>query len=102
VDVEQLMSDATANETADLLMNPQEQQLLRAVAASTTTPALCDSEACTPAGQQGERSAALVRIKYATANETADLLMNPQEQQLLRALPISFNAAATLLFSCCS
>ncbi|WP_312759659.1 4'-phosphopantetheinyl transferase superfamily protein [Pantoea brenneri] len=35
----------------------------------------------------------------ATANETADLLMNSQEQQLLRALPIGFNAAATLLFS---
>ncbi|THB84529.1 4'-phosphopantetheinyl transferase superfamily protein [Pantoea allii] len=34
-----------------------------------------------------------------TAQETAELLMNEQEQQLLRTLPISFSAAATLLFS---
>lgn len=34
-----------------------------------------------------------------TAQETATLLMNTQEQQLLRTLPVSFSAAATLLFS---
>lgn len=34
-----------------------------------------------------------------TAHETAALLMDEQEQQLLRTLPISFSAAATLLFS---
>ncbi|WP_337010052.1 4'-phosphopantetheinyl transferase family protein [Pantoea sp. AS142] len=34
-----------------------------------------------------------------TAQDTAELLMNEQEQQLLRTLPISFSAAATLLFS---
>lgn len=35
----------------------------------------------------------------ATASETAELLMDPQEQHLLRSLPIPFSAAATLLFS---
>jgi len=34
-----------------------------------------------------------------TAQETAELLMNEQEQQLLQTLPVSFSAAATLLFS---
>lgn len=34
-----------------------------------------------------------------TAIETAGLLMNEREHQLLRMLPVSFNAAATLLFS---
>ena len=34
-----------------------------------------------------------------TAQETAELLMSEQEQELLRTLPISFSAAATLLFS---
>ncbi|MFW0698805.1 4'-phosphopantetheinyl transferase family protein [Pantoea sp. R13S299] len=34
-----------------------------------------------------------------TAIETAELLMNEQEEQLLRMLPVPFNAAATLLFS---
>ncbi|MGD9425371.1 4'-phosphopantetheinyl transferase family protein [Pantoea sp. NSTU24] len=34
-----------------------------------------------------------------TAHETAGYLMNAREQQLLRTLPVSFNAAATLLFS---
>ena len=34
-----------------------------------------------------------------TAQETAELLMNEQEQQLLRTLPVSFHEAATLLFS---
>lgn len=38
-------------------------------------------------------------MSEATANETAELLMNEQEQQLLRMLPVPFNAAATLLFS---
>ncbi|ORM54814.1 4-phosphopantetheinyl transferase [Pantoea conspicua] len=38
-------------------------------------------------------------MSEATANETAELLMTSQEQQRLRALPIGFNAAATLLFS---
>jgi len=34
-----------------------------------------------------------------TAQETAELLMNEQEQQLLQTLPVSFSTAATLLFS---
>lgn len=34
-----------------------------------------------------------------TAQETAELLMNAQEQQLLQTLPVSFSTAATLLFS---
>ncbi|WP_336748427.1 4'-phosphopantetheinyl transferase family protein [Pantoea vagans] len=34
-----------------------------------------------------------------TAQETATLLMNEQEQILLRTLPVSFSTAATLLFS---
>jgi len=34
-----------------------------------------------------------------TARETADMLMNDAEQQLLRTLPLPFSAAATLLFS---
>ena len=34
-----------------------------------------------------------------TAHETAELLMNEQEQHLLLTLPVSFRAAATLLFS---
>jgi len=34
-----------------------------------------------------------------TAQETAELLMNEQERQLLQTLPVSFSAAATLLFS---
>lgn len=38
-------------------------------------------------------------MSEATANETAELLMTSHEQQRLRALPIGFNAAATLLFS---
>ena len=38
-------------------------------------------------------------MSEATANETAELLMNEQEQELLQTLPVSFSAAATLLFS---
>ena len=38
-------------------------------------------------------------MSESTAQETATLLMNEQEQQLLRTLPVSFSAAATLLFS---
>ena len=34
-----------------------------------------------------------------TANEMAGLLMNAQEQELLWSLPVTFGAAATLLFS---
>lgn len=77
-----------------------------------------DRSPCWPAGIQGSlsHSAGVVVLALsrqpgcigvdvehlmsdATANETAELLMNPQEQQLLRSLPVSFNAAATLLFS---
>lgn len=38
-------------------------------------------------------------MSESTAQETAELLMNKQEQQRLRTLPVSFSAAATLLFS---
>lgn len=39
------------------------------------------------------------QMSETTAHEIADLLMNQQEQQLLRSLPVTFSAAATLLFS---
>jgi 4'-phosphopantetheinyl transferase EntD len=46
VDVEQLMSDATANETADLLMNPQEQQENSRVAAALKLMGSARSSCC--------------------------------------------------------